>query len=64
MTTSPTSPELTISKLHSNTSIIITTNLMFSEWPQVFGCNKMTAALLDRICHNWGLLRDKDSMNF
>ena len=38
-----------LSKIHSNTSIIITTNLTFSEWSQVFGCNKMTAALLDRI---------------
>jgi len=34
-----------LSKIHSNTSIIITTNLTFSEWSQVFGCNKMTAAL-------------------
>jgi DNA replication protein DnaC len=41
-----------LSKIHLNTSIIITTNLMFSEWPQVFGCNKMTAALLDRVCRN------------
>jgi DNA replication protein DnaC len=45
-----------LSKIHSNTSIIITTNLTFSEWSQVFGCNKMTAALLDRICHNCDII--------
>lgn len=38
-----------LSKIHLKTSVIITTNLTFTEWPQVFGNNKMTAALLDRI---------------
>jgi len=32
-------------------SLMITTNLEFSEWPQVFGDEKMTAALADRVVH-------------
>ncbi len=38
-----------LSKIHMKTAIVLTTNLSFSEWPQVFGNSKMTTALLDRI---------------
>ncbi len=54
---------------HEKGSVIVTTNLGFADWTQIFGDANLTAALLDRLTHkahilncNWESYRLKDTL--
>jgi DNA replication protein DnaC len=44
------------SQLHERVAVIITSNLKFADWTQVFGDERLTAALLDRLTHHAHIL--------
>lgn len=44
------------SKFQLRTSVVITTNLSFSQWAEVFGGAKISTALLGRINHHCHIL--------
>ena len=50
-----------LSERYERRSTMITTNLAFSEWGQVFQSDKLTAALLDRVSHHAHILTPKGS---
>ena len=55
----PTGAELlfeVFSQRYERGSILVTTNLPFDEWTEVFGSERLTGALLDRLTHHVHIL--------
>ena len=44
------------SQRYERGSILVTTNLPFDEWTEVFGSERLTGALLDRLTHHVHIL--------
>jgi len=58
-----------LAERHERGSVIITTNLGFGDWTQIFGDSTLTAALLDRLTHkahiincSWDSYRLKETL--
>ena len=55
----------TFSERHERGSILSTTNFPFGEWTEVFGSERLTGALLDRLTHDGhNLERSGESYRF
>ncbi|HYF50707.1 MAG TPA: IS21-like element helper ATPase IstB, partial [Planctomycetota bacterium] len=45
-----------VSRAYERRSLIVTSNLPFESWPEVFGSERLTGALLDRLTHRVHIL--------
>ena len=45
-----------MSKSYERLSLVVTTNLPFESWVDIFGCERLTGALLDRLTHRVHIL--------
>ena len=45
-----------MSRAYERTSVIVTTNLPFEQWPEVLGSERLTGAALDRLTHRCQIL--------
>jgi DNA replication protein DnaC len=52
------------SALYQRVTLVITTNLRFADWTQVFGDERLTAALLDRLTHKAHILEFAGSESY
>ena len=52
----PVAGTVVFSQRYERGSILVTTNLPFDEWTEVFGSERLTGALLDRLTHRVHIL--------
>lgn len=45
-----------VSRAYERVSLLVTTNLPFEQWVEIFGCERLTGALLDRLTHRVHIL--------
>lgn len=45
-----------VSQAYERTSVIVTTNLPFEQWPEILGSARLTGAVLDRLTHRCHIL--------